>query len=228
MVISKKHYKLDEAAKRLGPKYSVEDVIYLGAYESLPIYVVAVDWDVEVSIRHLTDDDEQQRIEGPAPKFVFSDRLNGLTPLHAETLRKFEAAPEIRLQRFLVERKDDEGNSPIYQYCLIGKAGIAQQNGFTINLRDLVITAKDLAEFQKPSSFQTESPDSTKAPSTLLKLAIGMAVAGYKYDPKAKKGTAIPEICSDLENLGIGIDDDTIRKWLKEGLKYLPSTPEKN
>jgi hypothetical protein len=42
-----------------------------------------------------------------------------------------------------------------------------------------------------------------------------MAVRGYSWDPKALRSTTVAEIRSDLEGLGIGLDDDTIRTWLK-------------
>lgn len=43
-----------------------------------------------------------------------------------------------------------------------------------------------------------------------------MAVRGYAYDPKQSRNSAIGEISEDLESLGIPVDPDTIRKWLKE------------
>jgi len=76
---------------------------------------------------------------------------------------------------------------------------------------------------KKPSQLETstkakldDSNLSTRERSTLLKLVIGMAIKGYTYDPKQSRNSAIGDIASDLESLGISVDPDTIRKWLKE------------
>ena len=58
---------------------------------------------------------------------------------------------------------------------------------------------------------------------SLLTLVIGMAVWGYKYDPNAVRNEVIGEIDRDLHELGIGLDQGTIRKWIKEAAKLLPS-----
>jgi hypothetical protein len=58
--------------------------------------------------------------------------------------------------------------------------------------------------------------------ASLLKLVIGMAMAGYRYDPKAKRNDAVTEIYSDLLGLGIELSDDTIRRFLREAAQYAP------
>lgn len=50
---------------------------------------------------------------------------------------------------------------------------------------------------------------------TLLKLVIGMAIGGYGYTPTAGRSDATPVIAADLDAHGIGLDMNTIRKWLK-------------
>lgn len=56
---------------------------------------------------------------------------------------------------------------------------------------------------------------------SLLKLVIAMAIKGYRFDPK--KRSSIPrEIVSDVEQVGLSIDEDTVRKWLKQGVELLP------
>lgn len=58
--------------------------------------------------------------------------------------------------------------------------------------------------------------------NSLLKMVIGMALGGYGHDPSKKKNTTAAEIHSDLALQGISLDEDTIRKWLKEAEKFLP------
>ena len=72
---------------------------------------------------------------------------------------------------------------------------------------------REIHEAKKPSSREL---------NTLLKICIGMAIAGYKYNPKSQRNSAIPEIASDLQTLGISISDDTIRSKLKAAADLLP------
>jgi hypothetical protein len=68
-----------------------------------------------------------------------------------------------------------------------------------------------------------EIPFHTKERESLLKLVIGMAVGGYGYDRSAK--SKIPgQIASDLDELGLRLDVDTVRKFLKQGLELVPRT----
>jgi hypothetical protein len=57
---------------------------------------------------------------------------------------------------------------------------------------------------------------------SLRKLAIGMAVAGYKYNPTDKRSDKIADIVGDLEKLAIPLDRDTVRKHLKAAAEVLP------
>jgi len=68
----------------------------------------------------------------------------------------------------------------------------------------------------------TEKSLATRERESLLKLVIGMAMKGYRYDPSALKNTAVPEIVSDLQELALTITDDTVRKYLKEARELLP------
>lgn len=61
--------------------------------------------------------------------------------------------------------------------------------------------------------------------STLLKMVIGMAVAGYTYDPSKARNPAVSDIVNDMARLGVAISDDTARNWLREATKLLPKDP---
>ncbi|MDZ7655710.1 MAG: hypothetical protein U0997_07170 [Sulfurimicrobium sp.] len=81
----------------------------------------------------------------------------------------------------------------------------------------------------KPPPTITKKADdlSTRERNTLLKIIIGMAVCGYRYDPNDKKPSEITgekagSIHADLGKLGISVDVDTIRKYLKEAKELLP------
>lgn len=62
----------------------------------------------------------------------------------------------------------------------------------------------------------------TREVESLLKLVIGMAVQGYRFDPKAGRNSATKEIADDLAELGISLDVDTVRKWLQRASEHLP------
>jgi hypothetical protein len=64
---------------------------------------------------------------------------------------------------------------------------------------------------------------STRERDSLLKMVIGMAVKGYGYSPFVKRSDRVTEIASDLENAGVPLDADTVRKWLKAGAELLPA-----
>ena len=91
-------------------------------------------------------------------------------------------------------------------------------------LQDKVMQGFDLPKVSDVKTSMEKSL-STKERETALKLIIGMAVAGYKYDPKAPRNSATTEITADLEKLGLGLDQDTVRNWLKEASWLLPPKP---
>jgi hypothetical protein len=62
----------------------------------------------------------------------------------------------------------------------------------------------------------------TRERETLLKLIIGMAIAGYTYNPKGPRSKVPSEIAGDLAKQGMNIDDDTVRKWLRQAAELLP------
>ncbi len=51
--------------------------------------------------------------------------------------------------------------------------------------------------------------------NTLLKLVAAMAVRGYSFDPSKHRNQATADIRSDLELLGLELDDKTVLKWLR-------------
>lgn len=80
----------------------------------------------------------------------------------------------------------------------------------------------EVSEDEAQVDVEPSAEPTTRERSSLLKLVIGMAVIGYKYDPERDRNEAIKEIADDLDSLGIGMDVKTIRKWLREGAEILP------
>lgn len=61
----------------------------------------------------------------------------------------------------------------------------------------------------------------TRERDTVLKLIGGMAIKGYGYDAKSTRSTVAGEIARDLHELGISLDEDTVRKWLREAVSAI-------
>lgn len=80
---------------------------------------------------------------------------------------------------------------------------------------DIPAEVRELAETSKPEEGQ-DAKMNTKEKDSLLKLVLAMAVRKYGYDPNALKNDAIKKIGADLDKEELKLDDDTIRKWLKE------------
>lgn len=74
-----------------------------------------------------------------------------------------------------------------------------------------------------------DKPLHTKERNTLLKLVIGMAIDSYQFDPKGAKSAVPKQIADDLAKHGISIDDDTVRKYLKQAADtVLPGNPRQH
>jgi hypothetical protein len=85
----------------------------------------------------------------------------------------------------------------------------------------LIIRTESLEEFESAAakSFmgwpEKGERENRKAIVSLLKIIIAMAVNKYHYDPNLKKSGIPNEIAREAEQLGIRIDVDTVRKYLK-------------
>ena len=76
-----------------------------------------------------------------------------------------------------------------------------------------------------PRSAEPASELTTKEQNSLLKMVAGMAMAYYGWNPDALRNPATAEIASDLERAGVGLDRDTIRKWLRTAADLLDQGP---
>jgi hypothetical protein len=93
-----------------------------------------------------------------------------------------------------------------------------------VNAKNAKIAAleAEIDALQSRSASGAEQAIGARERDSLLKLVIGMAVAGYVYDPKATRSDKPTEIAGDLERAGVPLDVDTIRKWLRQAAELLP------
>lgn len=89
----------------------------------------------------------------------------------------------------------------------------------------IVVRTDALSQLQNHLANDSGNRLPTRERDTLLKLVIGLAMSGYSFDPAAARSEVPKEIVGDLSRLGISIDGDTVRKYLKEAVqKVLPAT----
>lgn len=80
---------------------------------------------------------------------------------------------------------------------------------------------KFLDRFETPTPKAHAADLNPKDKTSLLALVIAMAIHGYEYDPREKRGEKVKEILGDVAYCGLEMTDDTVRKWLKEAAKLV-------
>lgn len=110
---------------------------------------------------------------------------------------------------------------------------------FVLSQDDVVVTLSELNRFEAEhgitSDLEANIPEKITASfpaidyklhpkerESLLKIIIAMAMDGYGYNPADKKSPIPAEIVAHVEELGLSIDVDTVRKWLREAAALLP------
>lgn len=131
------------------------------------------------------------------------------------------------------------GRASVKRYLLMSSASPKRDNGpayypsgwlpesamFVVRTGALI----DLERSIDSAVTSDERPLATTERNTLLKLVIGMAVAGYGYDAKANKSPIPKQIADDLSERGLNVSDDTVRKYLKEAASaFLPESMAKS
>lgn len=119
-----------------------------------------------------------------------------------------------------------------YVLWRIGELGYYDDH-WEVRIRKITVPADQLLGTFQTGRLGMQQPSKTNRPAerqihpkevdSLLKLAIGIAVAQYGYDPRVARSRAVPDIVSDLDDLGIRMDPDTIRKHLRKAAELLPS-----
>jgi hypothetical protein len=232
VTIRKKYYPLDEAALMLNCKPA--DLIHLGVQDKLPVYALADGWYAHVWAREIEDSvsiygETEQTLGSPmrmsppnAPQ-----TLNGPMRLQVETLLRYEANADAVTNSFVAPYDATFAPEHINEYRLCNPNNPTQSVEIAIKTCKLVVLDQDLQSINKHSQSALEKPLGETEKKSLLRMVIGMAICGYKYDPSKLKNEATSEIRCDLDSVGISLDDDTIRKYLKEAAQLLPAKEPK-
>lgn len=142
---------------------------------------------------------------------LFTQCYSDVNDLYGRAYNRYDLHDPVRPESYLAWAKKHDVNFPAeLERLLPGKESSESS--------DLAIVKAAIAN----------KPVGARERDTLLKIIIGMAIAGYKYKPDAPRNDAIADIQGDLDKLGIPVSDDTIRKWLNEARELLPQTPQKS
>lgn len=72
------------------------------------------------------------------------------------------------------------------------------------------------------SSLKADDRLNPRKEEALYRLIIAMATRGYGYNPDAARNSAIADILMDLDSLGVGLGERTVRRHLKAAKAHLP------
>jgi len=79
---------------------------------------------------------------------------------------------------------------------------------------------KEILQSQNIANYDSDNPKST---TSLLILVATMAIKGYRYNPRDSKSAVPTEIIKDAADLGLSINEKTVREWLKNAASLLES-----
>ena len=49
-----------------------------------------------------------------------------------------------------------------------------------------------------------------------------MLVGGYRFSHKPGRNKTAQDVTADLDRAGVKLDVDTVRKWIREAIEFLP------
>lgn len=203
------------------------------------------DFDVWAKMAHWTIDEFVALSLGRDPNIIGWDRVQRLT-------RVSPYAAEFELRRDICQRARESGRLKLYsspsasldwaeklkfpvppelmkavmalrQDQTDWKAEYERSEHEAASLRQrIAILEADRPTGAAPQQIIGDKELSAKERTSLLKLVIGMAVAGYSYDPRQTRSRTTKEIADDLRIRGISLDEDTVRKYLAQAKEFLP------
>lgn len=88
----------------------------------------------------------------------------------------------------------------------------------------LIVENSRLREQLRASNSESRPPkDNPKTVSSLLKIVHALAIEAYRYDSTVAKSDVPREIAEAVKDrLGVSIDEDTTRRWLREAASAFP------
>jgi hypothetical protein len=122
--------------------------------------------------------------------------------------------------RLIDWKKNYDELKSMYEDHATGWKNVAEKQKVLIETQQKRIAEREAELAALKESTPVSEPARAQSPierQNMLKVILGMAVAGYSYNPADKRSKVVAEIVSDLERQGLAVSDDTIRRYLKEG-----------
>jgi hypothetical protein len=73
---------------------------------------------------------------------------------------------------------------------------------------------------------ENDTAEGEKPNKSLQKIALGMAIKSYRFDPDGRRNSAVSNIVSAVAEAGFSISDDTVRELLKAAAATLMPKPK--
>ena len=169
---------------------------------------------------------------GLEPTEYFRERLN------PDKLKRKKTCPadEFAMRRFEVfRRKFAHGNmrATVFPRELVEwfrAVKLDTHPGFQ-RMIDTIASREEIKFAEKTSSSEEAKPDLGRAPegrevASLAKLLTAIAMEEYGYDPTSRRSPIPREIQDISDRHGLSVSQDTIRKYLQTGARYLPNSDE--
>ena len=208
----------------------------------------AADFDYWSKMTHWTLDEAIALSFGKAPEVVNEKSLKGAVPWVSPFVREYRRTRELAdralawkqlydpiLSALFVKWAQDnhipvpddlvasvEARSEAFFDWKARYEGLLAQNNANVEKENELIEAAKSRIAELENTAKQPKQLHTKERESLLKLVIGMAVSGYAYDPDAARSPTTSEIADDLVKSGVPLDEDTVRKWLREARELLP------
>ncbi|SDO57057.1 hypothetical protein [Phyllobacterium sp. OV277] len=172
---------------------------------------------------------ERMGFEFPT-ELVDSIQVLGIQIADWKTLYDGQKKLNEAMQNQLVEKHDSHMSSLHEHSAYIAKTR-EEQSRLIERYKDLMAIKDDtiadreehvqrlmarIAEIETGHGQSKEKSLSIRERESLLKLIIGMAIKKYHFKPMMAKNAATSNIASDLRQLDMSLDEDTIRKYLSE------------
>jgi hypothetical protein len=156
---------------------------------------------------------------GRDPRRVNWESINGLTGI-SKLGKRYEALRDlVERAKTACELTDPTSPSAYLNWTSMKRIEVASEVASAV--AGMRADGQDKVAQATPAP-PSESPVGTRERDSLYKLIIGMAFGGYGFRPATKRGDTVPEIIRDLDQAGVSLSADTVRKYLRAAADLLP------
>lgn len=156
---------------------------------------------------------------------LYDMSYDGLLPIAKKCFKEYLIRPDTAKVEIDLYQYFNMSNEALDAYMVPENEVLIKD---VFNNGKLVVKSNEIRRLTTPIGSQDSKPEAGVSRNSLLKLIIGMAIKGYRFDPKAKRNMILQELMTDLEQAEVSLDAQTIRDALNEAITALPSAPHKS